>query len=69
MVYANDEYHFFFFSMAEDEYNGFESGTVYYIDGRTEEFKEGNPQGIIIPGNNQNNTDEDDDSSVATFTE
>lgn len=67
MVYADHEEHFFIGTMTEDEY--FECGTVYYIDGRTEEFKEGNSQGIIIPGNNQNNTDEDDDSSVATFTE
>ena len=66
----HDGFHHFIGTLAENENNEIESGTLFFTDGRTQDFREGewlnDPD---HPSDNQTNSHEDDDSSVATFTE
>lgn len=65
-----DDFHYFIGTLADNEDNDIESGTLFFTDGRTQDFREGVMQNDPYhPSDNPTDSHEEDDSSVATFIE
>ena len=65
-----DDFHYFIGTLADNEDNDIESGTLFFTDGRTQDFREGVMQNDPYhPSDNQTDSHEEDDSSVATIIE
>ena len=69
LVYAlnnPDNFHYFIGTLAENELNDIESGTLVYRDGTKEEFRQGVSQD---EENDEIDSNVDEESSVSTYTE